>query len=133
MRLPPPSGAKPSVGSTSEAVSQARRLQRETGVTACKHLRDLSHRAEVLLLPVLPQGFQGGFVTASRTQHVRNPSERNGRQLTRYNRAFRRFSLLPSSRSIVALHANRSRTAIRRRLFMAPSSDHVLYNQIEDE
>ncbi len=94
MRLPPPSGAKPSVGSTSEAVSQARRLQRETGVTACKHLRDLSHRAEVLLLPVLPEGFQGGFV---------------------------------------ALHATRSRTAIRRRLFMAPSSDHVLYNQIEDE
>ncbi len=68
MRLPPPSGAKPSVGSTSEAVSQARHMQRATGVTAYKHLRHLSHRAEMLLLPVLPEGFQGGFVTASRTQ-----------------------------------------------------------------
>jgi len=58
MRLPPPSGAKPSVGSTSEAVSVARCLQRETGVTACKYLRDLSHRTEVLLLPVFPEGFQ---------------------------------------------------------------------------
>src|SRR5712692_3558781 len=107
MRLPPPSGAKPSVGSTSEAVSQARRLQRETGVTACKHLRDLSHRAEVLLLPVSPERFQGGFVTASRTHQVRHPTKETAGSLRATIARFDVFSVLPSSRSIVAVRANR--------------------------
>jgi len=114
-------------------VSQARHLQRATGVTPCKHLRDLSHPAEVLLLPLLPGGFQGGFVTASRTQHVRHPSERKGRQLTRDNRAFRRIFTI----AIKSLNRGPSRNQIEdgntKTALYGASSDHVLYNQIEDE